>query len=377
MKILSVEAFVVSQKLDAPFSFSQWSYDRRSVCLTRIEAEDGTAGWGEGYGPASVVKSGVEMLAPLIIGMNAMEIGRIWQHMYLKTLDFSRSGVLLASISSIDIALWDLKGKLLEQPIHSLLGGKRRKRIQVYATGMYFTEGGNLERKLADEAKSYVDQGFELLKMKVGHSLDQDRRNVESVRAAIGDEIKLMVDANHAYNFKEARELGSVLEDQNIGWFEEPLSPEDYEGYRRLRESLKVPIAAGECEYLIYGFKRLFEGKCVDIAQPDACGTGGLTEMLRIAALARSFHLELAPHCWGTGIAFAAGLHFLSTLDSLPGRIFNREPIFEMDRTENPLRDELTQPAFKAASGSVQLSDRPGLGVDVDLSLLQAYSEPV
>ncbi len=374
MKILSVEAFVVSQKLDAPFSFSQWSYDQRSVCLTRVKVEDGTVGWGEGYGPASVVKSGVEMLAPSIIGMNAMEIGRIWQHMYLKTLDFSRSGVLLASISSIDIALWDLKGKLLEQPVHSLLGGKRRDRIQVYATGMYFTEGGNLQQKLADEAQSYVDQGFKRLKMKVGHSLAQDRRNVESVRTAIGDEVGLMVDANHAYDFKEARELGLVLEDQNIAWFEEPLSPEDYAGYRRLRRSLKVPIAAGECEYLVYGFKRLFERECVDIAQPDICGTGGLTEILRITALARSFHIELAPHCWGTGIAFAAGLHFVSTLDSMPGRVFNREPVLEMDRTENPLRDKLIQPVFKPEDGFVQMSDQPGLGIEIDPDLLEEFS---
>ena len=374
MKITRVESFVVQQQLKRPFAFSQWAYDRRAICLVRVTAENGAYGWGEGYGPAAVVKAGVEFLAPLIVGCDPLAPAVLWQKLYLRTLDYARSGVLMAAISAVDIALWDLKGKLLGQPVHVLLGGKRRERVSVYATGMYFTEGGDLAAKLAAEAASYAALGFHAMKMKVGHSLAQDEKNIHAVRRAIGPGIALMIDANHAYDFAEARRLCRAVEDCNIGWFEEPLSPEDYAGYAELRDHTLIPIAGGECEYLVHGFKRLFEGRCVDIAQPDPCAAGGLTELQRIVALARAHQVQLTPHCWGTGIAFATGLHLAATLDVQPGRLIAPEPLLEMDRTENALRDRLTPPRFEVTEGAVVVPDSPGLGIDVDLSLLEQFS---
>ena len=140
--ITAIECHVVEQRLAQAVGFSQWNYERRSACLVKVVAADGTYGWGEGYGPAGVVRAGVEMLRPLLLGQNPVSTGMLWQLLYLRTLDYARSGVLMAAVSALDVALWDLKGKLLGQPVHVLLGGKRRDAVPVYATGMYFTAGG-------------------------------------------------------------------------------------------------------------------------------------------------------------------------------------------------------------------------------------------
>jgi D-galactarolactone cycloisomerase len=219
----------------------------------------------------------------------------------------------------------------------------------------------------------YVDQGYQAIKMKVGLGVMEDFNNVQAVRQAIGPKIQLMVDSNHAYSRSEALSLARKIEPLDISFFEEPLSPEDYEGYRELRLRTEIPIAAGECEYLTAGFRHLVTGQCVDIAQPDICAAGGLTEVKRIVTLANTFGVNLIPHCWGTGIAFAAGLHMVSTLDVVPGRLRMPEPMLEMDRSENPLRDRLTLPKIKAVDGKVSVPTDPGLGIDVDAGLLEEF----
>ena len=219
----------------------------------------------------------------------------------------------------------------------------------------------------------YVGQGYQAIKMKVGLGVKEDLKYIQAVRQAIGPDIQLMVDSNHAYSRSEALSLVRKIEPLDITFFEEPLSPEDYEGYRELRIRTEIPIAAGECEYLTAGFRHLVAEHCVDIAQPDICAAGGLTEVKRIVALANTFGVNVIPHCWGTGIAFAAGLHLVSTLDVVPGRLRMPEPMLEMDRTENPLRDRLTLPKFEASDGMVPVPTEAGLGVDVDLDLLEEF----
>jgi D-galactarolactone cycloisomerase len=373
MTIDRVEAFVVEQRLESPFYFSQWEYDRRAICLVRVATQDGAYGWGEGYGPARVVQAGVQFLAPLIEGQDPLHEATLWQIMHRRSQDYARRGVLVAALSAIDIALWDLKGKLLGQPVSILLGGRRRDRVRVYATGMYFSPGPDLPSRLAAEAQGYVRQGFGALKMKVGLGVRQDAENVRAVRAAIGPEVRLMVDANHAFSRPEALALAREIELLDISWFEEPLSPEDYEGYAELRTRTAIPIAGGECEHLCAGFRHLVAGRCVDVAQPDICAAGGLTEARRIVALAHAFGTNVTPHCWGTGIAFAAALHLASGLDVIPGRLIAPEPLLEMDRTENPLRDRLTVPRFEVDGGAVTVPAAPGLGIDVDAGLLREY----
>ena len=374
MKIKRIETYLAEQRLETPFYFSQFEFQARQVCLVKVIAEDGSYGWGEGYGPATVVRAGVEFLAPLAVGEDALQVEAIWQKLHLRSLDYARRGVLVAAISAIDIALWDLRGKLLNQPVSTLLGGRRRERVKVYATGLYFTQTDDLTGKLVEEAQLYESQGFRAIKMKIGLGLETDLRHIRAVREALDDAVDLMVDANHAYSLAEAVHVARELEGQRIAFFEEPISPEDYDGYRELRQRTTVPIAGGECEYLVEGFRHLLSNRCVDIAQPDICGAGGLSEVKRIAALARAYHVNIIPHSWGTGIAFAAGLHLVSSLDVLPGRMRMPEPLLEMDRSENPLRDKLTEPLFEARDGFVAVPDAPGLGVDVDMDALAEFS---
>lgn len=374
MKIQGVETYVVEQELETPFYFSQFEFRSRQICLVKVLAEDGSYGWGEGYGPATVVKAGVEFLAPLVLGEDPLQVEAVWQKMHLRALDYARRGVLVAAISAIDIALWDLRGKLLGQPVSVLLGGRRRERVKVYATGMYFVETDDLTGKLVEEAQLYASQGFRALKMKVGLGVATDVKHVRAVRAAIGADMQLMVDANHAYSLSEALSFARQIEELDISFFEEPVSPEDYEGYRELRQRTPIPIAGGECEYLLAGFRHLLGNRCVDIAQPDICGAGGLTETKRIAALAYAFQTNVLPHSWGTGIAFAAGLHLVSTLDVLPGRLRMPEAMLEMDRSESALRENLTHPKFAIEDGRVAAPTAPGLGVDVDPDYLARYT---
>jgi D-galactarolactone cycloisomerase len=373
MKIKKIEPIIVSQTLKESFHFSQWEYHTRTICLVKITSENGTYGWGEGYGPARLVKAGVEFFNQFIVGMNALDHEVVWQHMYLRSLDYARRGVLLAALSAIDIALWDIKGKHLHLPVSTLLGGRKHEFVKPYATGLYFSSGSDLKEKLVQEALLYKEQGFKGIKMKVGLGIAKDVEITTAVKKAIGDDVELMIDSNHAYSLKEALQLCYKLKDLDISWFEEPVSPEHYDSYRQLRENSNIPIAGGECEYLRHGFLQLFQNKSVDIAQPDVCAAGGITELKRIASMADTFGIELVPHSWGTGIALHAALHLISNLDSSPGRMYSNEPWMELDRTENSLRDELTEPLIVAQNGLLKVPEKPGLGVDVNDEMLEKY----
>jgi len=373
MKVNNIEAFVLTDHLKKSFYFSQWEYCQRKICLVKVTAEDGTIGWGEGYGPADVLSGGVKYLSRYVVGQNPLNSEVIWENLYRRTLDYARSGILMAAVSAIDVAIWDLKGKLLGLPVHQLLGGKKRDRIYPYATGLYFREENDLTRALADEAIEYKEMGYKAVKMKVGLSLKEDIMNIKAVRNAIGDNMELMIDANHAYNLPEAIHLARAVEDLNIGWFEEPISPEFYEQYAELRSKTCISIATGECEYLRFGFHRLLQKNAADILQPDLCACGGLTEAKRIAALASTYGVEIVPHTWGSNVAISAAMHFVANLDTIPGRLKMPEFKLEHDCTANGIRDDVTSPDFKIKNGTIIISDKPGLGVEVDERAMEKY----
>ena len=374
MKIKTIESFILSDKLKQSFYFSQWEYSERRICIVKVTSESGHVGWGEGYGPAGIIQAGIKHLTPFVLGQNPLETETIWSIMYRRTLDFARSGVLVSAMSAIDVALWDLKGKILEQPVHLLLGGKKRDKITPYATGMYFTKGANLPETLAVEAKQYADLGYRAMKMKVGLGIAEDIANVQNVREAIGPDVKLMIDANHAYNLREAVQLARAVEPYDISWFEEPISPEYYGQYAELRRKTTIPIAGGECEYLRFGFQTLLSSKSVDIVQPDICASGGLTEAKRIAVLASVYGVEIVPHTWGTGIAIAVATHFIANLEPLPGRLKSPSCLMEYDRTENGLREELTCSDMVFSNGEIKITDAPGLGFELNEDALMKYA---
>ena len=375
MKITSIESFVLCDKLKQSFYFSQWEYSERKICIVKVTSDTGHVGWGEGYGPAGMIKAGIEHLTPFVIGQHPLETETIWSIMYRRTMDFARSGVLVSAISAIDVALWDLKGRILELPVHILLGGKKRDTIIPYATGMYFTDDSVMSDALSKEAVHYAQLGYKGMKMKVGLDIEADIANVKTVREAIGPDIDLMIDANHAYNLREAVQLANAVEKYNIYWFEEPISPEYYDQYSELRTKTSIPIAGGECEYLRFGFQTLLKSRSVDIVQPDICASGGLSEAKRIAAIASVYGVEVIPHTWGSGIAIAAAMHFVSNIDSVPGRLKSPTSYIEYDQTENGLREELTTTDMIFDNGLIVISDTPGLGFEVNEDALYKYAQ--
>jgi D-galactarolactone cycloisomerase len=374
MIISNVRAHVLEATLSQPFAYSRAWYAKRHSLIVEIETDQGLTGWGECYGPARINAGVVRELGALLIGQDALRTEFIWHDIYARFRDHGQKGSILQGLSGIDIALWDLKGKYLNQPVHRLMGGPVRDEVIAYATGLYRRKDGDPAHYLADEAAEYCAQGFSAVKLKVGFGIASDVRAARAVRAAIGDGIRLMIDANHAYDAVSAIALGRRIEELNIGWFEEPVPPEDVDGHARVRAALTMPIASGECEFTRLGFRTLFERQAIDIAQPDTCAAGGLSECKKIADQAFSYGVRFAPHVWGTGVAIAAALQLLAVIQpSTPMSLHPEEPMLEFDRTEHPIRAALLTERIEHVKGVVAVPQGAGLGIDIDRQALSHF----
>jgi len=343
--------------------------------LVEVIADSGVVGWGDCYGPAEVSQAAVtSYYAPLLLGRNPMDTDVLWHEMWQKSLDFARAGPMMGAISAIDMALWDLKAKTLGVSVSDLMGGRYRDAVPCYITKMYFKDMDDnaLVDAIVAEATGFWEQGFDKLKIKVGRGIPFDVKLIESVRSALPD-ATLMADANHAYDLPEAIRVGRALEEAEFAWFEEPLSPQHPELFPRLHAQVSVPLATGECEQTRYGFQRLLAPGGVQIAQPDLSYCGGLSEALKIRAVASSLGINVIPHVWGTMLSFAAATHFLSATYREPGRASVSPPVLEYDRTPNALRDEMFETAVEVADAHAQVPTGPGLGVTVDRSAMKRF----
>jgi D-galactarolactone cycloisomerase len=334
MMITAVRTHVLKAALSQPFAYSRAWYDTRTAMVVEIETDEGLIGWGECYGPARITAAVVQSVAPWLIGHDPLRTEFLWQMIYARLRDHGQKGAVIQGLSGIDIALWDIKGKHFGVPVHRLLGGPLRSEVQAYATGLYRRKSGDPLRYLAEEAAGYVADGFKAVKLKVGFGVEEDVAVTRAVREAIGPDIALMVDANHAYDAVAAIRLGRMIEADNIGWFEEPVPPEDVAGYRAVKAAISIPIAGGECEFTRFGFRDILALRAIDIIQPDTCAAGGLSECKKIADMAEAFGVRYNPHVWGTGIAIAASLQLLAVLPShTPPSLAPVAPMLEFDRT--------------------------------------------
>jgi D-galactarolactone cycloisomerase len=375
MKIRSVRAHVLEAKLSQPFAYSRAWYDMRTAMVVEVETEDGLTGWGECYGPARITAAAVGSVAPLLVGEDPLRTDFLWQKVYSALRDHGQKGVVIEALSGIDIALWDIKGKRFGVPVHQLLGGASRSQVQAYATGLYRRKSGDPLHYLPDEAAGYVADGFKAVKLKVGFGVEEDVAVTRAVREAIGPGIALMVDANHAYDATAAIRLGRMIERYDIGWFEEPVPPEDIAGYREVKSAISIPVAGGECEFTRFGFRDVLVSRAMDIIQPDTCAAGGLSECKKIADMAEAFGVRYNPHVWGTGIAIAASLQLLAVLPShTPRSLAPLEPILEFDRTEHPIRQAILTQPIEHTGGLVAVPDGPGLGIEIDRDALTRFA---
>ncbi len=375
MKIKRVRTHILSAALSQPFAYSRAWYDTRMAMVVEIETDNGLVGWGECYGPARITAAVVEGVATLLIGKDPLRIDHLWRKVYSTLRDHGQKGVVIEGLSGIDIALWDIKGKHFGVPVHRLLGGGIRDTVQAYATGLYRRKSGDPLRYLPEEAAGYVAEGFKAVKLKVGFGVEEDAAVTAAVREAIGPDVALMVDANHAFDATAAIRLGRIIERHDIGWFEEPVPPEDLAGYREVRSALSIPVAGGECEFTRFGFRDVLATRAMDIIQPDTCAAGGLSECKKIADMAEAFGIRYNPHVWGTGIAIAASLQLLAVLPShTPLSLAPLDPMLEFDRTEHPIRQAVLTRPIEHVGGMVAVPDGPGLGIEIDREALARFA---
>lgn len=374
MKIEAVKTHILDHELDQIFESASMRFDRRRHCIVEIVCEDGTVGWGECLGPATPNAAVVEAYSGALVGRDPIETERIWIELYNLLRDQGQRGLTMTALSGIDIALWDIRGKHFGAPVSALLGGRFRESVKAYATGGFRKVGNDRAGDLASETAAYAAQGFHAVKIKIGFGVEEDLQVIDAVRQAIGPAVRLMIDANHGYDTLEAIELGRRAGRYGIDWFEEPVLPEQLDAYCAVRDGQPIPVAAGETWHGRYAMREPLARRAVDILQPDICGTGGFSEMRRVADMAAMAGVRLVPHVWGTGIALAASLQFMAALPPDPPRPEPIEPILEFDRTTNPFRQAVLAEPIEHAGGLVAIPDGPGLGIEVNRRTLQRFA---
>jgi D-galactarolactone cycloisomerase len=376
MKITDVTCHILQSKVEQPFvSARGWVYSTRSSCIVEVSTDEGITGWGECYGPAAVNKALIEtQYRPRIIGRDPFDVEVVWEDLYNRIKDYGAQGFSITALSGVDIALWDIMGRAVNKPVHKLLGGAHRTQVQAYATGLYFIDMDRLVEEAVEEAEKYAAMGFRAIKMKIGLGDPKlDLRRVAAVRKAIGPDIKLAVDANHCFTVPQAIQLGRAMEELDLMWFEEPISPEDHDGYAQVSAALDMAVAGGENDFTRWGFRDIIAKKAMDIVQPDVCAAGGLSECRKIATLASAHGVECVPHAWGSAIGLAATVQFLAALPDTPPCLRPMPPMLEFEQTPNPLRDHLAKDPIVQVKGIVAVPGGPGLGIEVDRAVLQQY----
>ena len=375
MKIKNVEAFPIEFPLDEPALDATGIWPTWNTVIVKITAEDGTFGYGE-IGPIHgggipIFKAMVDYkLKDMILGESIFDRARLYEKMVGKgtsSYAFGQKGAIITAIAGIDIALYDLVGKVLKTPVYNLLGGRTFDKIPAYASGFFGKNGRPLTpEECGEEAKSYADQGFKGVKMKVGFGEKQDMQNLEAVRKALGPDLGIMVDANQSFSYHSVMKISRELAAFNLTFLEEPLPINDLDSMAALTTALEVPVAAGENYYTRYEFREIFRKKAVNIIQPDVIHAGGLTETARVAAMAETFNIPLAPHIHAT-VGVSAAIHLLTaTTNTLAAEYITSGGSYQ-------LRKEMCGDTFMAEDGWVRATEEPGLGIHIDETVFEKY----
>jgi L-alanine-DL-glutamate epimerase-like enolase superfamily enzyme len=354
------------------------------AAIVRIDTDAGVTGWGEAkvsagsfgdyHGVVAVIN---REFGPAITGEDPRNIVRIWERLYNGSRDhyalarghvfpaMSRRGLSISAISGIDIALWDILGKSLGVPVWRLLGGRRSESMPAYASG-----GWAPADAIGAQLQGYIDRGgFGAVKMRVGVFDGSPRKSAERViaaRRALGPEVEIMCDAHGTFTVSEAKQFCYLARDCNLAWFEEPVTADDKAGLAEVRRATHIPIASGESEFTRFDFRDLIALQAVDVLQPDLAICGGITEAMRIVALAGAANLRVAPHLWAGAPAFAAGMHLAAASPPVH--------ILEYSLGANPMIHDLVEESFPVVGGMLQIPDRPGLGITVREEFLERHT---
>jgi L-alanine-DL-glutamate epimerase-like enolase superfamily enzyme len=359
MKITDITTETFRWPRHKPITNGLHTYTHSGLGLVKIHTDGAITGVGV-TSTGTIIRATIEHLTPELIGEDPIDVERLWHTMWVPKL-IGRRGLTTRAISGIDIALWDLRAKVAGLPLYKLLGGFR-DRMPTYIAGGYYEEGKGLE-DLAREMIDNVEMGARAVKMKIGAvSIREDVERVKAVRDAIGPDVKLLVDANCAYRAYQAIQIAKRMEEYDIFWFEEPMAPDNYDGHRRLAEATSIPIATGENEYTRYGFRDLIATGAVPILNADAKILGGVTEFMKVAALAQAYDLDIAPHG-----SQDIHIHLVSAISNGLILEFYRDSV-------DPMWGKMYHHTLRLNDdGTVSPPDVPGIGVDPNYEVLEPF----
>jgi L-alanine-DL-glutamate epimerase-like enolase superfamily enzyme len=361
-KITKVWGEVYRWPRRVPITNGLYTYTHSGINAVFIETDDGLTGVGLGSGIQDAPEVGqvlLEHFKHVLIGRDPLDIERHWYEMWRPKL-VGRRGITTRVISGIDIALWDLKAKYANMPLYKLLGGYSDS-VDTYIAGGYYEEGKGLP-ELAAEMERNVELGATAVKMKIGAvPINEDVERVRVAREAVGPDVRIMVDANNAYRHYQAIEFARKAEKHDLFWFEEPVEPDDYIGQREITRATSVPVAAGENEYTRYGFRDMIDHRAVDILQPDALILGGITEFMKVAAMAQAHDLDIAPH----GSQYIH-IHLVAAIPNGLILEYYRDSV-------DPMHGRIYMDELEIRNGRVYAPDRPGLGLELNRESLAEF----
>lgn len=356
--IQSIIVSAYSAPYEQPITNGLYTYTATEIVTCRLELSDGTSAIGWTHGE-KIVFTAAERIAALLIG-EELNAERLWAKMYKPKL-FGRRGLEQRAISALDIAVWDGLGKQAGMSVHRLLGGYHSS-VPAYKAGGYYGEGKSLE-DLQREVSGHTRDGAKALKMKIGAvSVAEDLARIDAVREAIGPDVGLLVDVNNAYDRITAEKMAAALDERDIYWYEEPLSPDDLQGASELASRTRTPVASGENEYTLWGFRDLIDANAVDVINADAQILGGITEWAKCAHYAQAKHIPVAPH----------GDQEIHT--QLVAAVPNGLIVEYYDNSLNRLKDVMFDRRLDLnPDGSITPFDSPGLGVEIQTKAMEPH----
>ena len=361
MKITDIKGYAIRMpfiKGDLPVSLRT----SQTPVIVKVITDEDITGIGEAFGyfngALAVVRAIEDMLKPILVGEDPMQIQKLWEQMYRSTYYAGRMGITISAISGVEMALWDIVGKVLDAPVYQLLGGRAHNKLRAYASLMRYPTPA----EVGQACTTVVEEGYTAIKL---HEIDVAA--VAAARTAVSNSADIMLDVNCPWDVPEAIEMSKRFEPFNLYWYEEPVWPgDDYDGLAEVRAAVNIPIAAGENEYTAHGFNGLITRWAVDVLQPSVAKLGGILQEKKVFALAEAFRRKVVPHCYSFGPAMAATLHICFS-----------EPSCELVETMVGTLEAniFTQPLLPER-GFWDVPDGPGLGIELDEHVLTEYSMP-
>jgi D-galactarolactone cycloisomerase len=347
----------------------------RGCGLVMLETEDGVTGLGEAWGPASIAAAYLDLVRPYFVNTSVFAQRGVQWMAFAKHYHLGTQNGLVALFSGIDMAAHDAMGKIVGRPVCDLIGGRQRDKVPVYASGGYFTRDADPFAALARQLEDLPARGFDAYKIKIGRHPEEDEQRVKLARRIVGERAYLTVDSNGNYTVDAVLESMRRIAAYDIGWYEEPLAPQDWKGYAELKPRATIPVATGEALYEIFDLRRLIDGRLADVVQPDLAICGGFSVARFIGDLASVEHVRLSPHVWGSAVGLAAAVHWVAALPNYPHNENVPFPtLVEYDVGANPLRDELLATPLAPVDGLITVPKGPGLGIELHPDALKRFA---